>query len=82
MSSARGERPRRLRLPHPRLALEQQRLRQPQREEHGRGEPLVGEIVRAVQPARDGVRVGQEAGERRRGARARHGVAAAASTAS
>jgi hypothetical protein len=57
-AEARGEGARRLSLADAGLALEQQRLREPQRQEERRGEALVGQVAGAVEQRGDGLRPG------------------------
>ena len=61
MSSTAASDLRRLGLADARLALEQQRLRQAQAEEHRRREPLVDEVVDGAEPLRERLDVGHEA---------------------
>ena len=63
MSSTAASDLRRLRLADAGLALEQQRLRQAQAEEHRRRQALVHEVVDAAEPLRQGLDVGDEIGE-------------------
>jgi hypothetical protein len=70
-----------LRLADTRLALEQQGLRQPEREEKRRGEPVVGQVIDLVESPLECLDVGDRLGHRALRAwmrRGRHGDAPAA----